>query len=141
MTNQEIITKSIYCCECKLKVDARLTNGEEVYPIRYKRMDYHSFPYWICDTCKNYVGCHHKTSNPTNPLGCIPNDEIKKARRHLHALIDPIWQNKLISRTKLYNLIATQQGRKNYHTAQIRTIEEARSVYKIVLEIKKKFRG
>ena len=58
--------RSIFCCGCQRKVDARLTNGEEMYPHRY---DLANLPFWKCDVCQNFVGCHHKTKNRTKPLG------------------------------------------------------------------------
>lgn len=123
--------KEIYCCGCKAKIAARLTNGKEIYP---HRDDLHSLPFWKCDTCKNYVGCHHKTSNPTNPLGCIPTKEIKNARQHIHRILDPIWKSNKMSRNTIYAIIGQKTGRQ-YHTAQIRSVEEAREIYKIVKEL------
>lgn len=123
----------IYCCACAKDVDARLTNGGEIYP---HRPDLKILPFWKCDTCKNFVGCHHKTKNRTAPLGCIPTAEIKDARKHIHALIDPIYQTGLMTRKKLYELLSDAVGWK-YHTAKIRTIEEARTAYKAALKIAK----
>jgi hypothetical protein len=123
--------KSIWCCSCGENVRARLTNGEEVYPSRH---DLHHLPFWICDQCFCFVGCHHKTANPTNPLGVIATREIKNARKHIHALIDPAWKSGMVSRGKLYKLISGQLGYK-YHTAEIKTIEQARRVYIISREI------
>lgn len=120
----------IYCCGCGEKVEARLTDGKEIYP---HRNDLHGLPFWKCDNCKNFVGCHHKTKNRTQPLGCIPTPEIKIARKHIHALLDPIWQSGKIKRAKLYAEISNRIGWK-YHTAQIRSVEEAREIYKIVRE-------
>ena len=80
-------TKPIYCCGCATDVNANLKSGKDIYP---HRADLHSLPFWMCPTCKNFVGCHHKTRNRTAPLGCIPTTELKNARRHLHALIDPL---------------------------------------------------
>lgn len=122
----------IYCCSCELDVNARLTNGSEVYP---HREDLSKLPFWMCDYCGNSVGCHHKTSKPTTPLGCIPTPEIKKARSHIHALLDPIWQSGKISRSKLYRLVSDKVGWK-YHTAKIRSIEEARECYRHIRQIK-----
>ena len=68
-------TKLIECVECKATVEARLTDGSEIYP---HRKDLHKLPFWKCDHCGNFVGCHHKTKKRTRPLGCIPNKEIKK---------------------------------------------------------------
>jgi len=121
----------IYCCGCKKKIDARLTDGSEIYP---HRSDLISLPFWKCDACHNYVGCHHKTSNRTQPLGCIPTSEIKNARKHIHKLLDPIWQSGGHKRVDIYKQISEKLGFR-YHTANIRSIEEARDVYKIIREI------
>jgi len=124
-------SRLIYCCSCSTDVDARLTDGLEVYP---HRKDLHKLPFWKCDTCRNHVGCHHKTASPTNPLGVIPNAEIKKARMHLHALIDPAWQSGSFKRGALYAKITNKLGYQ-YHTAEIRSVDEARKIYKIAKEI------
>jgi hypothetical protein len=89
----------------------------------------HSLPFWRCDACLNFVGCHHKTKNRTEPLGCIPTAELKDARKMLHALIDPIWQSGKIGRRELYAAIGRDLGRE-YHTAETRTLEEAREAYR-----------
>lgn len=125
--------RDIYCCGCEALTEARLTTGAEVYP---HRADLAGLPFWRCDSCKNFVGCHHKTKNRTKPLGCIPTPEIKNARQHIHRLLDPIWQRGDMDRTALYAKIAQQLGRKTYHTANIRSIGEARNVYRIVREIR-----
>ena len=57
--------------------------------------------------------------------------EIKNARKHIHQKLDPIWKNGNISRNQLYKKLSTILGWK-YHTANIRSIEEAREVYKAV---------
>lgn len=121
----------IYCCDCGKDVEARLTDGSETYP---HRKDLYKLPFWIC-SCGNFVGCHNKTDNPTKPLGCIPNKEIKGARSHIHELLDPIWKSKIISRTGLYKRLSLKLGY-NYHTAEIRSIEEARKVYTKIRELK-----
>lgn len=84
--------------------------------------------FWKCDTCKNYVGCHDRGMSE-RPLGCIPNKEIKNARMHIHALIDPLWKEGKVPRGKIYSMIAKELGYSEYHTAEIPTIEEARKVY------------
>jgi len=122
-------TKQIYCCGCEAKVGARLTGGKEIYP---HRTDLYMLPFWKCDRCNNYVGCHHKTDKPTTPLGVIPTKELKKARQHIHFILDPIWKSGAISRNKAYKRLAKILGKANYHTAMIRSIQEARQVYKAV---------
>lgn len=118
----------IYCCACSHDIEARLTDGAEVYP---HRKDLAGLPFWKCDTCGNFVGCHHKTKNRTQPLGVIATSEIKKARQHIHAVLDPIWKSGKMKRASLYKRISGELGWQ-YHTANIRTIEEARKVYAIV---------
>ena len=125
----------IYCCGCLDNVDAILTNGKEIYS---HRRDLYDLPFWKCGTCHNYVGCHHKTKNRTRPLGDIPTKEIRNARRHIHAILDPLWQSKMITRHDLYADIGRRlSANSGYHTSNIRTIDEARKVYKIVLEIRR----
>ena len=122
----------IHCCGCSQKVNARLTDGVEIYP---HRKDLKSLPFWKCDDCGNYVGCHHKTKNRTRPLGCIPTKELKDARQHIHKVIDRIWQSGGMTRKQLYKRLSDDLGR-NYHTANIRSIEEAREVYRLAKLIK-----
>ncbi len=122
-------SRILYCCGCKKDVEARLTHGGEVYP---HREDLADLPFWKCNTCKNYVGCHHKTKDRTRPLGNIPTKELKNARQHIHRILDPIWKDGKMPRGKVYAKIARELGREEYHTAEIKTIEEARQVYVIV---------
>jgi hypothetical protein len=127
--------RKIWCCGCGKTVSARLTNGAEVYS---GRADLAELPFWRCDVCRNFVGCHHKTNNPTRPLGVIPTPEIKGARRHIHRILDPLWQSGRMQRGEVYVLISERLGRQ-YHTAEIRSIEEAREVYRVVQAVAKEF--
>ena len=122
-----MIAITIYCCGCEKKVTANLVDGSEIYPHRH---DLHKLPFWKCRTCENYVGCHHKTRNRTEPLGCIPTPEIRKARRKIHAVVDPLWRTGPWSRRYLYAEIGERLGRK-YHTANIRSVEEAMQVLSV----------
>lgn len=117
---------AIYCCGCQQDVTPRLTDGGEIYP---HRPDLKDLPFWKCDACGNFVGCHHKTKNRTKPLGCIPTPEIKNARQHIHRVIDPLWQSGRFRRKDLYRALSDRLGWK-YHTAEIRTMEDARDAYR-----------
>ena len=119
----------LYCCGCQKDVEARLTDGREVYP---HRPDLLGLPFWKCVSCGNYVGCHHKTKDRTRPLGNIPTKELKNARQHIHRILDPIWKSGKQPRGKLYAMIASEMGLPEYHTGEIKTIEDARKVYGIV---------
>lgn len=121
----------IYCCGCSSNVLARLTDGKEIYP---HRTDLQRLPFWKCDTCGNFVGCHHKTLNRTQPLGCIPTPEIKELRKRIHTLLDPIWKSGRIQRDNLYDLISKQTGY-DYHTANICSNEDAETIYHIIKNI------
>ena len=110
-----------------------MTNGKEIYP---HREDLYTIPIWICDTCGNYVGCHYRSENPLKPLGVIPTPRIMNARKHIHALLDPMWRHKYIKRRNAYKYISRKLGYE-YHTGNIRSIEEAKTVYRIILELKK----
>lgn len=129
-----MIARAIYCTGCQGDVNARLTSGVEIYP---HRTDLAALPFWRCDECKNFVGCHHKTSTPTRPLGCIPTPEIKRARSEIHRVLDPIWKRGKMKRGKLYCKIADKLGWESYHTADLRSIEDAREVYKVIVNIRK----
>lgn len=114
----------IYCCGCRREVSARLTDGREIYP---RRRDLHDLPFWKCDACKNYVGCHFKTNKPTKPLGCIPTNKIRTARQHIHNILDPLWKTGKVRRKEVYSRLSTALGRR-YHTADLRSLDEARVI-------------
>ena len=117
----------VYCCGCEKAVKPRLTDGKEIYP---HRKDLYSLPFWKCDNCGNYVGCHHKTKTPTKPLGSIPTPEVRKIRQGLHKSIDEVWRDlKLCSRKRLYKLISKHLGRE-FHSANVNNKDEASEVLK-----------
>lgn len=123
----------VYCCNCKKKVEAKLVTGLEIYP---HIPQLQKLKFLQCPTCKGYVGTHKNSDG--KPLGCIPSEEIKNARQEIHKILDPLWKSGKYTRSKLYELIANEIGRNQYHTANIRTIEEARAVYRAILKIKGK---
>ena len=118
----------LFCCGCGKDVESRLTTGGEIYP---HRSDLRELPFWKCDRCKNYVGCHHKTRERTKPLGNIPTAELRNARKEIHAILDPIWKSGRMKRGDLYRVISDALGYQ-FHTAELRTVEEARRVWMIV---------
>lgn len=128
----------IYCCACQKRVKARLTDGFEVYP---HREDLAMLPFWKCDTCGNFVGCHHKTQDRTNPVGVIATPEIKRMRMAIHGVLDPLWKEKLIKRPKLYAMLAKALGKKEYHTADIRSLEEAKKVFALAKRMESEIRS
>lgn len=137
------VRKYIYCCGCSKDVLARLTVGVEIYP---HLPNLSTLPFWKCDTCGNYVGCHYKTKDKTKPLGSIPTPEIRQARKIIHQVIDPLWKNNLCKRDEIYNWLTERLGYE-YHTAKIKTMPEARIVvhqlnqFKIHLKVRREKQG
>jgi len=116
----------IFCCECKKNVEAELISGKDIYK---NRPDLSTVPFWQCNFCGNYVGCHRRSKSKTKPLGCIPTKELRNARSHIHALMDPLWKNKHVTRSSIYAYLSEKMGF-DYHTADILSIEDARLVYR-----------
>lgn len=129
------MSEVIYCCNCHKDVDARLTTGSEIYPHSDLLSE---VPFYIHDECHGYVGTHHKSDEPTKPLGCIPSEEVKVARQAVHSLMDPIWKSGNISRAALYKKVSKALG-KEFHTAEIRTVDEAKQVMDILRDIEDSF--
>ena len=127
------MTRHIPCVACDKRVLARLTNGREVYP---HRPDLASTPYWRCDGCGNHIGCHHKTRNPTQPLGIIPTPELARARQAIHEVLDPLWKKGRIERKDLYAELSARL-RWKYHTAKVRTVAEATDIIREIQAIAK----
>lgn len=74
-------------CHCgsatSLKSNALIYNGRT----------YGNGKVWLCDrfpACRGSVGTHPDGK----PLGTIPDEETKKLRMKVHALIDPLWQDR-----------------------------------------------
>jgi cobyric acid synthase len=123
---------SLYCCGCQANITPRLTDGEEIYK---HRKDLYSLPFWKCDTCFNFVGCHHQTKDRTKPLGCIPTKEIKKIRSKLHEAFDPLWKNNNISRSGLYKKVGDAIGYE-YHAASVQSVEEGEKILSVIHNLK-----
>ncbi len=123
--------KTIYCCGCVCEVQARLTDGAEIYP---HREDLWALPFWKCDTCENNVGCHYKTKDPTRPLGVIATPAIKRCRSAVHRVLDPLWQRHGLDRKAVYRTLSDVMGFR-YHTAKIKSEQEGRDVYRAVRAI------
>lgn len=130
----------LWCCGCNKYVEAELCGGDRIYP---HRPDLYNLWFYQCPHCKNYVGTHKKWGMGTNgrkhnirALGCIPTPELKKARHKIHEILDPLWQGNKPSgtRKRIYKRLSNALGYE-YHTGNTRTIEECRTVYRLVKKI------
>jgi len=119
----------IYCVACDEGVKPRITDGKEVYP---HRPDLYEKKFVVCDTCKNY-----KAFNGNKKPTLIPTPELRKARREIHAILDPLWQSKKIKRGQAYAYISHRIGYP-YHNESLKNIDEANKALEIVTTLKVK---
>ena len=122
---------------CEQDVEARLTDGAERYP---HRPDLAYLPFWTHDECKTWVGCHHKTSKPTQPLGILATPAMFRMRIAIHDLIDPIWKSGYKARGQVYAYIKRELGY-DYHTGELRTMEEAQKVWNIAAQLNSEWKA
>lgn len=67
---------------------AELVGGEHVYP---HRPDLYDKKFWVCDPCGARVGTHE--GDPLyRPYGTLATHELRRLRRRVHELFDPLWQ-------------------------------------------------
>ena len=118
----------LYCVQCGTEVTAEKVTGQQVYP---HRPDLYNLVFYKCPVCQNFVGTHKATNEP---LGCIPNKELKQQRMRVHAIMDPLWQQGKISRKDLYKEISSKLGYR-YHTGNTRSIQECETVLTIITDI------
>ena len=126
---QKAITHEVYCCPCQKDVQAIQIIGRKAYP---HRADLAAKLFWQCPRCLRFVGSHRSGK----PLGVIPTKQVREARRHIHSLLDPLWKDnrrggQQWTRNNLYKVIGKHLGYE-YHTAEIRTIEEAHKVWEVL---------
>lgn len=127
----------IYCCGCEKVIDAKLVNGDIIYP---NRTDLTDLNFYKCE-CGLYVGCHKNRFNKFNDLpkqlGCIPTPAIRRWRKQIHRILDPLWKNartlkrRKNARKKVYDFISNEI-KCEYHTANISSTEQAEKIFKIV---------
>lgn len=132
----------LVCVECN-STEARLVTGASIYP---NHPNLARKPIWQCP-CGAYVGCHPGTENP---LGRPAGPETRKARGHVHALLDPIWRNspalypadakayniRRVARTRCYEWLADRMGltAEECHTGMF-TIDQCRQAYRLLKNI------
>lgn len=123
------MSTKIYCCGCERKINARLTNGKEIYP---HRKDLFKLPFYKCDKCGNYVGTHHKSKDRLKPLGSIPTPEIRELRKQIHKEIDWLWRDTDMSRGEVYSAMSEAIGRE-FHSAEVSSVDEANMILNIAM--------
>jgi len=61
----------------------------------------------MCYKCDAYTGVH-KSSPTFQPLGTLAKKELRALRSQVHALFDPLWKNKKMSRNEAYAWLSEQ---------------------------------
>ena len=110
----------LYCCGCRKVIIVSRTSGATVYP---HRPDLRNLTFYACPACKNWVGTH----KDGRPLGVISTPEIRQMRQQIHAVLDPLWMSGKLKRKEVYKRLSDALGYE-YHTANIRSIREAKKV-------------
>ena len=97
--------KCPYCA-----VDAKLVTGADIYRFR---PDLAELRFWKCAPCAAFVGCH-KAGNGygdgTRPLGRLANAALRRAKTQAHAVFDPLWKTRRMTRRTAYSWLAGELG-------------------------------
>lgn len=93
----------LWCMPCNKAVDARQTNGSEIYP---HRMDLHHLIFYKC-LCGANVGCHKNTSTP---MGSLADAKLKKERMAAHKAFDDIYKTGKMTRGESYAWLSEKLG-------------------------------
>lgn len=105
------------CPYCDKK--AKWCENKEKYGRNYGK----SYMCYFCKDCDAYVGCHNNTRKP---LGTMANAELREWRKKTHALIDPLWKDKQMTRKQMYRLLKDGLGRE-IHVAES-NIEQCKEI-------------
>lgn len=125
----------IYCCTCEKDMEALLVPAKEIFGTKANNLN---GGYWRCVKCNSYCGTHNKGRKVLSPLGSMAGPEIRNARIRIHRILDPLWmrKNAKLTRKKVYKMLSRAIGR-DYHTAELRTLEECSFIYFCCLSIYK----
>lgn len=109
--------RKIYCCGCQKKVAAHYRNNK-----------------WNCADCGSSVECY---MGSMNPIGYLQTPEMINARKHIHEMIRRLANHCGSSTNFIVSCLAHGLGLKTFTTARIKTIEDARDIYRLLLKYEK----
>ena len=121
----------IFCCNCEKDVDTNIIYGDTVYP---HRKDLKNLKFFQCKFCLHSVGTHKHSGEP---LGVIPTVQLKERRQYIHSIMDPLWRKGTVPRKTIYKYLSKVIGR-NYHTADLRSIDETDVIINAISRLKRK---
>ena len=120
--------EKLFCVQCNDNVDVTLVNGEVICPTMPHT--HHNF-FYQCNFCANYVGFRE---NFNKSFIFIPTPEMRNLKIEIHKIIDPIWQNEILTREEVYNKISERIGKK-FHAGSLKSIDEAKYIIYCVKEL------
>ena len=106
----------VYCCQCKKYITPDTVKGDVIYPALPQFKDK---LFYQCRDCKNYCG----RSNAK--LVTIPTPEVRKLRKEVHEIIDPLWKDGMVSRGFVYKCMSDYMGY-DYHNSSLSELNEAK---------------
>lgn len=90
---------------------AKFVSGDRVYG---RTGPWSNMRFWYCAPCKAWVGCHKRNSKygfiGDEPMGRLADYELRRAKRILHSVFDPLWKHKWMSRGVAYKALAKAMG-------------------------------
>lgn len=125
-------TRKVICPYCGKQ--AELVKGWQIYP---NAETWGNANFWACFDCEAWVGCHRRNRKygrtGEEPLGRLANAELRTAKRHVHRLLDPLWQRKGIRRSEVYKLLARRLGIavRDCHVGEF-DVERCRDAYRVL---------
>lgn len=90
-----IPTECIYC-----GAEVNLVSNAKIYG-----REYGNGKCYACSECDSYVGVH---PDLVTPLGILANPELRELKKKAHALFDPLWKSKKMSRKEAYRVLAAK---------------------------------
>lgn len=86
-----------------------------------------SYMIWLCRPCDAYIGCHNNTKTPKGDV--LAKEDLRKARRLAHSIIDPLWQSGKYKRKTVYIRLEEAFG-EPVHVGETKTPEECFEIIK-----------
>lgn len=122
--------RKVMCPYCGKQ--AELVKGWQIYP---NAGTWGNANFWACFDCQAWVGCHRRNRkygrDGDEPLGRLANSELRNAKRHVHRLLDPLWQQKGMKRSEAYQALSRRLGiaAKDCHVGEF-DVERCRAAYR-----------
>lgn len=85
---------------------AKLLTGDFVY---VDRPDLAKRLFWACMPCGAWCGVHGNSARAA-PLGTLADADLRRMRRQVHDLLDPLWRDGGMARADAYAWLARRLG-------------------------------